>query len=128
MKSEPIPASSKNVKGKLDRPSISECRGWLAIMRYVYILESLVNGKYYIGSTNNLEKWLIKHNTRQVFSTKSNAPFKIVFNKKYENSVEARQSELKLKRLKRKDYIQKIIKGGEVTLRAISSSGRAIDS
>jgi hypothetical protein len=38
-------------------------RGWsIFYMYYVYILRSLVNDRYYIGSTKDLERRLKKHN------------------------------------------------------------------
>lgn len=97
-------------------------------MSYVYILESLTSGKYYIGSTENVEARLKKHNSRQVFSTKPYVPYKLAFKQKFENISEARRIEVKLKRLKRKDYIRKIIENRKIELRAISSFGRATDS
>ena len=97
-------------------------------MSYVYILESLINGKYYIGSTENVEARLKRHNSWQVFSTKPYAPYRVAFKKEFDTTDEARRVELKLKRLKRKDYIAKIVKNQRLEFGAISSPGRAIDS
>jgi len=41
----------------------------------VYILFSSKTGKYYIGSTDNLEGRLKHHNAGSTSSTKSGAPF-----------------------------------------------------
>jgi putative endonuclease len=97
-------------------------------MAYVYILESSESGRYYIGSCKDLEKRLKRHNTGQVLATRKFRPYQIVFNKEYTNDRDARFFEAKLKKLKRRDYIQKTIKNKDIRIRATSSSGRAIDS
>ncbi|TAN32679.1 GIY-YIG nuclease family protein [Patescibacteria group bacterium] len=76
---------------------------------YVYILQSLKSGMYYIGSSNNPENRLIEHNNGETPSTKNKGPWIIKFKQHYETTTEARRIELKLKRLKRRDYIEKII-------------------
>jgi predicted GIY-YIG superfamily endonuclease len=47
-------------------------------MWYVYILKSLGSKFIYIGSTNDLERRLDKHNKHLVLSTKAYAPYKII--------------------------------------------------
>jgi len=78
-------------------------------MPYVYILESLRDGKYYIGSTKNLEQRLKHHSSGHTPSTKRFGSVKLVFKQYYDNLRDARVIERKLKNLKRKDYIKKII-------------------
>ncbi|MFH1360062.1 MAG: GIY-YIG nuclease family protein [Candidatus Omnitrophota bacterium] len=89
-------------------------------MTYVYILESEKNGRYYIGSTTNIEKRIRKHNEGAVHTTKRFLPVKLVFKKEYSDSKIAQKIEYKLKRLKRKDYLIKIVKSGEINLRNIN--------
>ncbi|RZJ73767.1 MAG: GIY-YIG nuclease family protein [Flavobacterium sp.] len=48
-------------------------------MFYSYILKSLKDGRYYYGSTENLDLRLIKHNKGDVKSTKGRRPFIIHF-------------------------------------------------
>jgi len=48
-------------------------------MFYSYILKSLKDGRYYYGSTENLDLRLIKHNKGDVKSTKGRIPFIIHF-------------------------------------------------
>jgi predicted GIY-YIG superfamily endonuclease len=71
---------------------------------------------------------LDQHNARQVRSTRPYVPFKIAFKQEFQDSSEARRVELRLKKLKRKDFIRKVIDNKSIYLRATSSSGRAIDS
>jgi putative endonuclease len=48
-------------------------------MYYSYILKSLKDGRYYYGSTEDVNKRLIKHNNGDVKSTKGRRPFEIHF-------------------------------------------------
>ncbi len=95
-------------------------------MAYVYILESEKSGRYYIGSSDNVEKRLSRHNAGLVEATRRYGSFKLKFKQKFRDEAEARQIEAKLKRLKRKDYIKKIIESQTIRFRATSSSGRAL--
>ncbi|OGZ53337.1 MAG: hypothetical protein A3B25_03840 [Candidatus Ryanbacteria bacterium RIFCSPLOWO2_01_FULL_48_26] len=74
----------------------------------VYILKSL-DGKYYVGSTTDLERRLKQHRFGYTATTHRMENPKLVFAQKYETLAQARTVERKLKRLKRKDYIEKII-------------------
>ncbi|MBI3952586.1 MAG: GIY-YIG nuclease family protein [Candidatus Doudnabacteria bacterium] len=46
---------------------------------YVYILESLSDGKRYIGFTANLRRRLVEHERGLNFSTKFRRPFKLIY-------------------------------------------------
>jgi putative endonuclease len=85
-------------------------------MVFVYILRSLRNNRFYIGSTNNVNKRLVKHNQRLVRSTRNFRPYKIELSQEYDTLTQAKQIEYKIKRLKRKDYISKMIKDGYIKM------------
>lgn len=85
-------------------------------MAYVYILES-IEGKYYIGSTINIEKRIKHHFGLYTPSTKRLKVSKLKFSQKYPTLKEARYVEKRLKELKRKDYIDKIIKDGHIKIK-----------
>lgn len=87
-------------------------------MGYLYILKSLRNGRYYIGSTNNLERRLKEHNTGQTKYTKYTIPFEIAFSYECVSLEEARKLEKKLKKFKSKTIIDKIIESGHILLDA----------
>ncbi len=76
----------------------------------VYILKSLKNHRYYIGSTNNLKRRLEEHNRGKTTSLKYLRPLKLLFKQKYASLTQARKIEYKLKKLKRKDIVERIIK------------------
>lgn len=74
-------------------------------------------GKYYIGSTLNYEKRIEDHDKGFSFSTKSMRPLEVKLVQEYKTLSEARKIESRLKRLKRKDYIEKIVKEGKINMR-----------
>ncbi len=87
--------------------------GWL--MNFLYIAKCK-NGKYYIGSTNNLERRIVEHNTGKTKSLRYLRPIEIVFRKIYPSLIDARRAEIKLKRLKSRQILEKIIQGDETIL------------
>jgi len=87
-----------------------------SIFGYVYILKSLKNATFYIGSTNNLERRLDEHNRGLSKYTSLNRPFELVFSQEFENETVARQMEFKLKQLKNSKILEKIIVAGKFYL------------
>jgi len=81
-------------------------------MAYVYILQSQKNKRYYIGSTKNISQRMHFHESGNVYSTKNLLPVVLVFKQEYANTTVARKIEQRLKKLKRRDYLTKIIKEG----------------
>ncbi|HEY4494334.1 MAG TPA: GIY-YIG nuclease family protein [Candidatus Paceibacterota bacterium] len=78
----------------------------------VYILRSLKNNTYYIGSTEDISKRLVQHNAGAQSYTRKLIPFvleRFILCKSFE---EARHSEYKLKKYKRKDIVNKVIADG----------------
>lgn len=62
-------------------------------MIYVYVLQSLVDGKFYIGMTNNIDRRIKQHNNGKVRSTKNRKPFKIVHKEPFVDRKDARSRE-----------------------------------
>lgn len=88
-------------------------------MAFVYILQSETSKRFYIGSTTNLAKRIEQHRKGQNKSTKPMLPVSLVFVSKVETNEIARKIEGRLKKLKRRDYIEKIIKSGKITVRSL---------
>jgi putative endonuclease len=86
-------------------------------MPYVYILQSQKDGRYYIGSTVDLNKRLKQHMGGFTPSTKRFGEIKLVFSQKYQTLKQARYIEFKLKKFKRKDFIEKIVADGFIKIR-----------
>jgi predicted GIY-YIG superfamily endonuclease len=85
-------------------------------MATVYIIRSVVNNEYYIGCTENFKRRIREHNEGYVAATKPFVPYQIQLVQEYKNLSDARKIELKLKKLKRKDYIEKIIREGRIKM------------
>ncbi len=66
-------------------------------MFYVYVLKSEKNNRFYIGSTNNLERRVKEHNSGQSTYTRSTRPFRLIYQEEFSNLSEARKRERQLK-------------------------------
>lgn len=86
-------------------------------MAYVYILESISDGRFYIGSTVDLSKRIRHHQKGFTPTTKRFGGIKLVFSQDFSTLREARDIERKLKNLKRKEYLRKIIKDGYIKIK-----------
>ncbi len=90
-------------------------------MAWVYILKSDLNGRFYVGSTTDIERRMAQHQRNQTPSTHRMKAYKLVFSQEYSTLQEAREIEKRLKKLKRKDYLQKIIDEGVIRVRSCKS-------
>ena len=77
-------------------------------MAWVYILQSNKNGSYYIGSTIDIKKRLSLHNKGLVKATNRLLPYRLMLKQYVPTTTEAKQVEFRMKRLKRRDYIEKM--------------------
>lgn len=48
-------------------------------MFYTYVLKSIVDGKLYVGFSNDLKRRFLDHNEGKVLSTETRRPFEIVY-------------------------------------------------
>jgi len=80
-------------------------------MWHVYVLRSLVNGRLYTGSTNNLERRLKEHNSGHSKYTSLTRPFTLIYKEDFETRLEARRRELFLKTGKGRDFLKSVILG-----------------
>ena len=74
------------------------------------------SGKYYIGSTNNIERRLMEHNSGKTKSLKYLKPLRVVFKKGFSERLEAIKIEKKLKKLKSRKIVEKIVKDQRLIL------------
>jgi putative endonuclease len=77
---------------------------------YVYILESQKNGKYYVGSTNNIGERLKRHNEGRSKYTKVGIPWKLMYCEEHPDRSSAVKRENQIKRRKDKDFIEALIR------------------
>ncbi|MCK5592327.1 MAG: GIY-YIG nuclease family protein [Candidatus Pacebacteria bacterium] len=80
----------------------------------LYILESQINKRYYVGATNNLKERIVQHNKGRVKSTKSGKPWKLKYYEKHISLSEARKRELQVKKWKKRAAIEKLINYGPI--------------
>ena len=78
-------------------------------MWYVYILESLKNGRYYTGYTNNLERRLLEHNKGLTKSIKYLRPLRLIYKEDYSSRAEAAKREKFLKSGKGREFRKEIL-------------------
>ncbi len=85
-------------------------------MSWVYILKNEI-GQLYIGSTVDLLQRVSDHKDGYSPFTSKMGLVELIFSQEYATLSEARSIERKLKRLKRRDYIEKIVKGGLIKMK-----------
>ncbi len=66
-------------------------------MFYVYILQSLKDKSLFIGFSSDLKSRIIKHNKKQVTSTKDKSPWKLIYYEAYLERKDAIGREIFLK-------------------------------
>ncbi len=76
----------------------------------LYILFSEKNKKYYVGSCQNMEERITRHNSGRNKSTHSGMPWKIIYQEKFDTRSDAVARELSIKKKKSKIFIEKLIK------------------
>ncbi len=77
-------------------------------MHYVYILESLVDGDFYKGSTEDYAKRLLQHNNGESQFTKVKMPWRLIFVAVLETKKEALIEEKRLKKCN-KQYLKWLV-------------------
>lgn len=64
---------------------------------YVYLLQSKKTKKFYVGFTSNLKRRLAQHNNGENKSTKSDAPYELIYFEGFKSKSDALIREKKLK-------------------------------
>jgi putative endonuclease len=81
-------------------------------MYWVYILQS-ASGRYYVGSTVNLERRIEQHNTHKYpgseYTKRAGGPWELVYSEVYETRKEAMMREKQIKRWKSRKAIEQLI-------------------
>ncbi|HEV8513300.1 MAG TPA: GIY-YIG nuclease family protein [Cyclobacteriaceae bacterium] len=72
-----------------------------------YIIESEKTENWYYGHSDNLERRLNEHNSGQTKSTRGKGPWRLIFERPFATKLDANRFELKLKKLKNKEYIKR---------------------
>lgn len=78
-------------------------------MGTLYILKSLKNDRFYVGSTINFSRRISQHRKGKSKYTKNLHPLELVFRQEYQNILSARRAEKWIKRQKSRKLIERII-------------------
>jgi len=73
---------------------------------YLYIIQSEIDDSFYIGTTQNLDDRILRHNQGRSRYTKTKRPWKIVYYEEHPNRSSAMKKEYALKRRKSKEYLE----------------------
>ena len=80
-------------------------------MYYVYILYSEKCNRYYIGYSADINARIVRHNSGMVSATRNCTPYKICRFKEFNNKMDARKEEIRIKKQKSRTYIESLIAG-----------------
>ncbi|WP_342827293.1 GIY-YIG nuclease family protein [Candidatus Lucifugimonas marina] len=75
----------------------------------MYILESDPSGRLYVGSTQDVEARVARHNEGRSKSTKSHRPWTVIYTEAFETRSDAMKRELHIKSWKSRRYILELI-------------------
>jgi putative endonuclease len=78
---------------------------------YIYILRSLKDGRYYIGSTADVDVRLKFHNAGKQRSTRSRIPFELVYSEMLPSKEAALKRENEIKSYKGGNAFRKLLSG-----------------
>ena len=78
-------------------------------MFYVYAIRSLHRNYVYVGLTNNIERRLKEHNSKENRSTKAYAPFVLFYKEEHLERSNARIREKWLKSGIGKDFLRSVL-------------------
>jgi putative endonuclease len=76
---------------------------------FLYILYSSSLDKYYIGTTNNIERRIYEHNLGRGKYTSKGIPWEIKFTRFFNSKDDAVKEERRLKKCKSRKYIESYI-------------------
>ncbi|MBW1782706.1 MAG: GIY-YIG nuclease family protein [Deltaproteobacteria bacterium] len=77
---------------------------------YVYILQSEQDGSYYMGSTQDLNARIQRHNQGRSKYTKAKRPWRLVYFEEHPDRSSAVRRENQIKRRKDKHFIESLVR------------------
>ena len=75
----------------------------------VYILQSVAEGRYYIGSCEDVDGRLARHNAGQVRATKYGVPWRVIYQEGFETRQDAYRREMQIKRYKGGEAFKRLV-------------------
>ena len=85
-------------------------------MKYtIYAIQSLLDGRIYVGFTENILRRLVEHNAGKTTSTKGYRPWKLIYSEIVDERLSARKREKYLKSGIGKEFLKKLIRSNNST-------------
>jgi putative endonuclease len=78
-------------------------------MAFLYILQSESSGRFYVGSTDDLDHRVSEHLRGHTPSTRGRGPWKLVHKEEFETLLGARRRESEIKRWKSSRMVRALI-------------------
>jgi putative endonuclease len=78
-------------------------------MFYVYVLYSKSLSKRYVGSSSDINKRLIEHNSGKSKFTKGGIPWRLIYSEQFDTNSEARKREIFLKSGNGRKFLDSIL-------------------
>ena len=78
-------------------------------MAFLYILQSQSSGRYYVGSTKDLQRRLSEHQRNHTPSTRNRGPWTLVYQEQFPTLLEARQRERQIKSWKSARSLRELV-------------------
>ena len=78
------------------------------VLYIVYAIKSLIDGRIYVGFTEDIQRRLAEHNSGRTRSTKGYHPWKIIYKEDVLSRQEARAREKYLKSGSEKEFLKEI--------------------
>ncbi|HEV2386220.1 MAG TPA: GIY-YIG nuclease family protein [Candidatus Acidoferrales bacterium] len=78
-------------------------------MGFLSIPRSQTSGRFYIGSTDNLERHLSEHHRNHTPPTRGRGPWRLVYQEALPTMLEARRRELEIKRWKSAKLVRELV-------------------
>lgn len=77
---------------------------------FLYILRSLKDGSFYVGTTGDLGSRIERHNAGRSAYTKSRRPWELIYSEAHADRASALKREREIKLRKSKDYIAGLVR------------------
>jgi putative endonuclease len=106
----------KSRHSRHDNSSLSIRETGFFVMKYfVYIIESLKDGSYYVGSTQDLNERMERHNQGRSTYTKPKRPWDLVYTEEHPNRSSAIKREKEVKSKKSKEFIEQLLRASRLS-------------
>ena len=77
---------------------------------FVYILKSIRDGSYYVGSTQDLFSRIERHNQGRSKYTRNKRPWELLYSEEYPDRSAAIKREKEIKKRRRREYIESLVR------------------